>query len=61
MLPPLTGRKYFKRGRHTLSYGASLGLGSMSYELMDVGGRGHPKKGESREKTPPHKKNSIFS
>ena len=41
----LTGRKYFKRGRHTLSYGASLGLGSMSYELMDVGGRGHPKKG----------------
>jgi len=30
------GRKYFRRGRHTLSYGASLGLGSMTYELVDV-------------------------
>ena len=31
-----TGGKYFKRGRHTLSYGASLGLGSMTYELVDL-------------------------
>lgn len=34
------GRKYFKRGRHALSYGASLGLGSMTYELENIGPEG---------------------
>jgi len=29
------GRKYFKRGRHALSYGSALGLGSMTYELVN--------------------------
>ena len=31
------GRKYFKRGRHALSYGETLGLGSMTYELVTTG------------------------
>jgi hypothetical protein len=31
------GRKYFKRGRHALSYGETLGLGSMTYELVTAG------------------------
>ena len=30
------GRKYFRRGRHTLSYGETLGLGSRTYELVPV-------------------------
>ena len=30
------GRKYFRRGRHALSYGSALGLGSMAYELVNV-------------------------
>lgn len=31
------GRKYFRRGRHALSYGETLGLGSMTYELVTTG------------------------
>lgn len=30
------GRKIFKRGRHTLEYAEKIGLGTMSYELVEI-------------------------